>query len=53
MADNKNEYDNSEFFSRYAQMPRSRAGLSAAGEWHQLRPLFPELLGKSVLDLGS
>lgn len=52
MADNKNEYDNSEFFSRYAQMPRSREGLSAAGEWHQLRPLFPELLGRSVLDLG-
>lgn len=33
-------------------MPRSREGLSAAGEWHQLRPLFPVLRGRSVLDLG-
>lgn len=47
-----NTYDNEKFFSRYAAMPRSRDGLSAAGEWHQLRPLFPPLAGKSVLDLG-
>jgi len=33
-------------------MPRSRDGLSAAGEWHQLKPLFPPLEGKDVLDLG-
>ena len=33
-------------------MPRSRGGLAAAGEWHQLRPLFPPLAGKAVLDLG-
>ena len=33
-------------------MPRSKEGLSAAGEWHQLKPLFPPLHGKSVLDLG-
>ena len=47
-----NEYDNGKFFEEYAKMPRSREGLSAAGEWHQLRPLFPPLQGKSVLDLG-
>ena len=45
-------YDNETFFRHYAAMPRSSDGLSAAGEWHQLRPLFPSLAGKSVLDLG-
>lgn len=48
----KNEYDNEDFFDRYAMMPRSKEGLSAAGEWHQLKPLFPSLQEKSVLDLG-
>lgn len=48
----KNEYDDENFFREYARMSRSREGLSAAGEWHQLRPLFPELAGKYVLDLG-
>ena len=47
-----NEYDKEDFFEQYAQMPRSKGGLSAAGEWHQLKPLFPELSGKTVLDLG-
>lgn len=47
-----NEYDNPVFFDQYAQMPRSREGLSAAGEWSQLRPLFPVIQGKHVLDLG-
>lgn len=47
-----NEYDNEKFFEEYRKMPRSRDGLSAAGEWHQLKPLFPPLQGKSVLDLG-
>lgn len=47
-----NEYDKEAFFQQYAAMPRSRSGLSAAGEWHQLRTLFPPLSGKSVLDLG-
>lgn len=47
-----NEYENEGFFQAYAQMPRSREGLAAAGEWHQLRQLFPSLKGKSVLDLG-
>ncbi len=47
-----NEYDNERFFEEYAKMPRSREGLSAAGEWHQLKLLFPALFGKKVLDLG-
>ncbi len=46
------QYDNEEFFSEYAKMPRSMYGLDAAGEWHQLKPLFPQLSGKDVLDLG-
>lgn len=33
----RSEYDNEVFFEQYAKMPRSREGLSAAGEWHQLR----------------
>ncbi len=47
-----NEYDNESFFKEYAKMSRSKEGLCAAGEWHQLQPLFPPLQGKSVLDLG-
>lgn len=47
-----NEYDNDVFFTRYAQMDRSKDGLAAAGEWHQLEPLFPPLEGMAVLDLG-
>ena len=38
-----NEYENEAFFQQYAEMARSREGLSAAGEWHQLKPLFPPL----------
>ncbi len=40
------EYDNEKFFEEYAKMPRSIDGLSAAGEWHQLKRLFPSLPGK-------
>ena len=47
-----NHYDNPDFFEAYAQMYRSQAGLDGAGEWHQPEPLFPELQGKDVLDLG-
>lgn len=47
-----NEYDNERFFEEYAKMSRSREGLGAAGEWHQLKPLFPPLQGTTVLDLG-
>ena len=48
----KSEYDDGHFFEQYAQMSRSREGLSGAGEWHQLKQLFPEMTGKSMLDLG-
>ena len=46
------EYDQEEFFAEYTKMARSREGLSASGEWHQLRPMFPSIQGKKVLDLG-
>lgn len=46
------EYDNEHFFNEYAKMGRSQQGLAGAGEWHQLKPLFPPLEGKRVLDLG-
>ena len=47
----RNIYDNSEFFAAYAEMGRSKDGLKAAGEWHQLQPLFLNYREK-VLDLG-
>lgn len=48
----QNKYDDSEFFDQYAQMPRSKYGLKAAGEWHVFESLLPVLKGKKVLDLG-
>ncbi|MGI6009884.1 MAG: class I SAM-dependent methyltransferase [Ruminococcus sp.] len=45
-------YDDEMFFKEYSKMPRSEDGLNSAGEWHQLKPLFPPLQGKHVLDLG-
>ncbi|OHX41430.1 class I SAM-dependent methyltransferase [Cytobacillus oceanisediminis] len=48
----QNKYDDPNFFSAYEQMPRSVKGLEAAGEWHVLKELMPELRNKSVLDLG-
>lgn len=48
----ENIYDVAAFFEAYAGMPRSREGLDAAGEWHRLRALFPDVRGKRVLDLG-
>ncbi|KAF1296811.1 SAM-dependent methyltransferase [Enterococcus sp. JM4C] len=47
-----NEYDNLEFFKKYAQMDRSKKGLKGAGEWHQLKRMLPNIKGKRVLDLG-
>lgn len=47
-----NIYDNEKFFNKYADMARSKFGLDAAGEWQQLRNLFPDLKNKTVLDLG-
>ena len=46
------ESDNEHFYHEYAKMARSHQGLAGAGEWHQLKPLFPPLEGKRVLDLG-
>lgn len=46
------EYDNEELFRAYAGMSRSQQGLAGAGEWWQLKRLFPPLEGKCVLDLG-
>lgn len=48
----KIEYDDERFFHQYAQMSRSREGLSGAGEWPQLKKLFPDVREKRFLDLG-
>ncbi|QOV11666.1 class I SAM-dependent methyltransferase [Viridibacillus arvi] len=48
----QNKYDEPKFFSAYEQMPRSMNGLEAAGEWHILKTLLPDLQNKRVLDLG-
>lgn len=48
----QNKYDDEEFYSAYAEMPRSVHGLEAAGEWHVLKALMPDLRDRSVLDLG-
>lgn len=45
-------YDDPGFFKAYSQMDRSKYGLSAAGEWHQLEKLFPDVRNMTVLDLG-
>ena len=45
-------YDNENFFQAYAQMPRSKEGLKAAGEWNQMQMLLGDVQGKCVLDLG-
>ncbi|WP_088831472.1 class I SAM-dependent methyltransferase [Paenibacillus tyrfis] len=48
----QNKYDDVNFFSTYEKMQRSVKGLEAAGEWHVLKALIPDLRKKSVLDLG-
>lgn len=48
----ENKYDNSVFFEKYSEMPRSKYGLSAAGEWEALKRILPEIKDKEVLDLG-
>ncbi|WP_458352719.1 class I SAM-dependent methyltransferase [Peribacillus frigoritolerans] len=48
----QNKYDDANFFTAYEQMPRSVKGLEAAGEWHVLKELIPNLRNKTVLDLG-
>ena len=47
-----NRYDDPAFFAAYAEMARSREGLNGAGEWWQMKELFPDVQGKRVLDLG-
>lgn len=48
----ENKYDNPKFFAEYSKMPRSVSGLNAAGEWHELKKMLPQMAGKRVLDLG-
>lgn len=48
----ENKYDDEAFFAEYSRFPRSVEGLSAAGEWHELKKLLPEFRGKRVLDIG-
>jgi SAM-dependent methyltransferase len=48
----QNIYDNPEFFAGYSQLGRSVEGLDGAAEWPALRALLPELLGRTVVDLG-
>lgn len=48
----QNKYDDSEFFAKYSEMPRSVSGLEKAQEWHAFCALLPDLRGKRVLDLG-
>jgi len=48
----ENKYDNEEFFEQYSRFPRSVEGLSAAGEWHELKKLLPDFGNKRVLDIG-
>lgn len=48
----ENSYDKEEFFEEYSRFPRSVQGLSAAGEWHELKKLLPDFRGKRVLDIG-
>lgn len=48
----ENKYDDDKFFHEYSRFPRSVDGLSAAGEWHELKKLLPNFKGKRVLDIG-
>lgn len=48
----ENKYNNKEFFEKYKNFPRSVHGLSAAGEWHELKKMLPDFIGKRVLDIG-
>lgn len=48
----ENKYDDENFFAEYSRFPRSVQGLSAAGEWHELKKLLPDFRGKRVLDIG-
>ncbi|CAM4261007.1 Type 11 methyltransferase [Listeria ivanovii subsp. ivanovii] len=45
----ENKYDNQHFFEQYSQMPRSKEGLKAAGEWHEFKKLLPDFNQKQFL----
>ncbi|MBE1443594.1 class I SAM-dependent methyltransferase [Paenibacillus sp. OAS669] len=48
----ENKYDDPAFFQQYSQMARSMGGLDAAGEWHAVKRMLPDLRNQRVLDLG-
>ncbi len=48
----ENKYDNEQFFAEYSRFPRSVEGLTAAGEWHELKKMLPDFTGRKVLDIG-
>ena len=48
----ENKYNDDRFFEQYSRFPRSVEGLSAAGEWYELKKLLPDFGGKQVLDIG-
>jgi 2-polyprenyl-3-methyl-5-hydroxy-6-metoxy-1,4-benzoquinol methylase len=48
----QNKYDESEFFTKYSQMPRSIHGPAEGQEWHAFRHLLPDLQNQRLLDLG-
>ena len=41
----ENPYNRPEFYEKYAQMPRSKYGCAAAGEWTTLKSALPSLEG--------
>ncbi|KAK0625020.1 methyltransferase type 11 [Bombardia bombarda] len=48
----QNIYDTPDFFTNYANLPRSRNGLQDAPEWPRLQIFIPQLKDTNVLDLG-
>lgn len=48
----QNIYDDPQFFTNYAQLPRSRKGLEGAPEWGTLRQMLPPIRDKRIVDLG-
>jgi SAM-dependent methyltransferase len=48
----QNKYDDDVFFGKYRALDRSRGGLEAAGEWHELERMLPDFRARRVLDLG-
>lgn len=48
----ENKYNDPIFFEKYGSMSRSIYGLNGAAEWSSLRPLFPNLDNKTMLDCG-